>query len=495
MHRFVLLSIDLLLVVIATVAALALRENLEVAPQKFFDLLPYLVMTLGVSVPILVLAGLNRTLWRFSSFEDYLRVVGAAVTIVVLAVGVGFAFNRLEGVARSLPILQAVLMACTLIGVRIAMRLRHLRRARGPHAPPVWTTTQKQEAVLVVGLNAVTELFLQSVQEFAGEQVKVAGLLGRGERHRRRLLRLHPVLGLPEEIDRILADLEVRGVMIQRIVVTTKFDGLSPAAREALLRIERTSDITLDFFGERVLLNHRGRLEPGDSLGGRNAARRATQALEAEFAALASRPYFRCKRALDVTLATALLVCLAPITLVLGIILSMSIAAPPLFWQQRPGWMGRPFRLFKFSTMGPAHDEHGNRLSDAERTSGIGRLVRRTRLDELPQLYNILTGEMSFVGPRPLLPADQPLGSELRLALRPGLTGWAQIKGGRELSASDKAALDIWYVRHASLAVDLKILAGTVSTLLFGEAVDRDAILMARQELTSRQAEIELFAA
>ena len=195
MHRFVLLSIDLLLIVIATVAALALRENLDVAPQKFFDLLPYLVMTLGVSVPILVLAGLNRTLWRFSSLEDYLRVVGAAVTIVVLAVGVGFAFNRLEGVARSLPILQAVLVACTLIGVRTAMRLRHLRRARGPHAPPVWTTTQKQEAVLVVGLNAVTELFLQSVQEFAGEHVKVAGLLGRGERHRGRLLRLHPVLG------------------------------------------------------------------------------------------------------------------------------------------------------------------------------------------------------------------------------------------------------------------------------------------------------------
>ena len=486
-----MLSIDLLLIAIATVAALALRENLEVSPQKFFDLLPYLVMTLGVSVPILVLAGLNRTLWRFSSFEDYLWVVGAAVTIVVLAVGVGFAFNRLDGVARSLPILQAVLVACTLVGVRIAMRLRHVRRTRRPLVTPVWTTTQQQEAVLVVGLNAVTELFLKSVQEFAGERVKVAGLLGRGERHRGRLLRLCPVLGLPEEIDRILAELEVRGVMIQRIVVTTTFDGLSPAAQDALLRIERTSDITLDFFGERVLHNGGGR-GPEGTQADRDAAQRLTQALDAELAALASRPYFRCKRVLDVILAAVLLVCLAPITLVLGIILSMSIGVPPFFWQQRPGWMGKPFRLFKFRTMGAAHDEYGNRVSDAERTPGIGRFIRRTRLDELPQLYNILIGEMSFVGPRPLLPVDQSPGSELRLALRPGLTGWAQIKGGRELSASDKAALDIWYVRHASLAVDLKILAGTVSTLVFGESRDDHAILIARQELGNRLPDIEL---
>ena len=444
MHNVVLLSIDLILIAMATVAALALRENLEVPPQKFFDLLPYLVMTLGMSVPILVLAGLNRTLWRFSSFEDYLRVVGAAVTIVVLAVGSRI---RLQSPRRSraLPANTAGRIGgLHPVGARIATRLRHVRRGREPRAP-VWTTALGQESVLVVGLNAVAELFLKSVQEFAGERVKVAGLLGRAERHRGRLLRLIPVLGLPEEVESILAELEVRGVMIQRIVVTTTFDGLSPAAQDALLRIERTSDITLDFFGERVLHNGGGR-EPEGTPADRDVAQRSAQALHAELAALASRPYFRCKRVLDVALAAVLLVCLAPIMLALGTILCVSIGVPPFFWQQRPGWMGKPFRLFKFRTMGPAHDAHGNRVSDAERTPGIGRLTRRMRLDELPQLYNILIGEMSFVGPRPLLPIDQSPGSELRMALRPGLTGWAQIRGGRELTASDKAALDIDWV-------------------------------------------------
>ncbi len=97
----------------------------------------------------------------------------------------------------------------------------------------------------------------------------------------------------------------------------------------------------------------------------------------------------------------------------------------------------------------------GNRIPDELRSSRIGRFLRRSRLDELPQLYNILVGEMSFVGPRPLLPVDQPLGRHSRLLVRPGLTGWAQINGGREIPAEDKAVLDIWYIMNASIWLDI----------------------------------------
>jgi hypothetical protein len=124
-------------------------------------------------------------------------------------------------------------------------------------------------------------------------------------------------------------------------------------------------------------------------------------------------------------------------------------------------------------------------LSEAERQSRLGRFLRRIRLDELPQLYNILVGDMSFVGPRPLLPVDQSPAFAARLAVRPGLTGWAQIKGGRELSASDKAALDIWYVRDASLWLDLRILFGTVAVVYRGEETDFNAIRQAWRELRS----------
>jgi lipopolysaccharide/colanic/teichoic acid biosynthesis glycosyltransferase len=104
-------------------------------------------------------------------------------------------------------------------------------------------------------------------------------------------------------------------------------------------------------------------------------------------------------------------------------------------------------------------------------------------MDELPQLFHILFGQMSFVGPRPLLPVDQPVGAAARLLVRPGLTGWAQVKGGRLISAADKAALDLWYVRHASLTLDLVILLRTVGMVLFGERTQAEAIRKAWDEI------------
>jgi lipopolysaccharide/colanic/teichoic acid biosynthesis glycosyltransferase len=122
--------------------------------------------------------------------------------------------------------------------------------------------------------------------------------------------------------------------------------------------------------------------------------------------------------------------------------------------------------------MGGAHDVVGNRLPDELRSSSIGRFLRRSRLDELPQLYNILIGEMSFVGPRPLLPVDQPNGQTSRLLVRPGLTGWAQVNGGRDISPEEKAGLDLWYLENASFRLDIKILWRTLGMMIFGERLN-----------------------
>jgi lipopolysaccharide/colanic/teichoic acid biosynthesis glycosyltransferase len=113
----------------------------------------------------------------------------------------------------------------------------------------------------------------------------------------------------------------------------------------------------------------------------------------------------------------------------------------------------------------------------------VGRFLRRLRLDELPQLFNILLGEMSFVGPRPLLPVDQPGGTSARLSVAPGLTGWAQVNGGRELSAMDKTALDLWYIKNASILLDLKIAFRTVFMLINGEHPNRAAIQQAWEDI------------
>ena len=133
--------------------------------------------------------------------------------------------------------------------------------------------------------------------------------------------------------------------------------------------------------------------------------------------------------------------------------------------------------------MAHAYGSDGQRKSDNARVSAVGDFLRRSCLDELPQLLNILKDEMSFVGPRPLSPVDQPIDSGSRLGVRPGLTGWAQIKGGRQISPADKAALDVWYVRNMSLALDVKILLGTVPVLIFGERVTETAIVHARRDM------------
>jgi lipopolysaccharide/colanic/teichoic acid biosynthesis glycosyltransferase len=157
-----------------------------------------------------------------------------------------------------------------------------------------------------------------------------------------------------------------------------------------------------------------------------------------------------------------------------------------LFWQQRPGVGKKPFRVYKFRTMRGAFDWHGRRVVDEQRSSTIGRILRRTRLDELPQLINILRGQMSFVGPRPLLQVDQCTSTATRLLIRPGLTGWAQVNGGRLLSIPDKMALDLWYVQHASFAVDCKVIARTVAMVVFGEKRNDAEVRRANLWLKSR---------
>jgi lipopolysaccharide/colanic/teichoic acid biosynthesis glycosyltransferase len=129
--------------------------------------------------------------------------------------------------------------------------------------------------------------------------------------------------------------------------------------------------------------------------------------------------------------------------------------------------------------MSGAHDEAGRRVPDEARSSIIGRFLRRSRLDELPQLFSILAGEMSFVGPRPLLPVDQAPEHKGRLLVRPGLTGWAQVHGGRDISAADKAAMDLWYVRNASFRLDLLIAIKTVQMLFVGEKSNAEVIALA----------------
>jgi len=480
-----LLFLDLIMVTLAAFAALLLRDNLEFSPTRIQDLEPYLFFSLLAAIIILPLAGTNRGFWHYSTFGDFLRIVLAAVVIVIAATSLTFAYNRLDGLARAIPILQLILIIGFMSALRTAVRLCHTWRAR-PRITKVLEAVPQAENILIVGVNSIAELFMRSAREFSRERLHVVGVLGSSDRHRGRLLHGVSILGLPDDLETVLRQLDVHGVGIQRIVVASPLSELSPAARAALRQVEDGTSIVVDYFAERIGF---APLSPREAALVLDKAETSDQRLpslmELGRSTSFQRSYWTWKRLFDFCVAFTLIVLTAPVIGLVAIAVAIDVGHPVLFWQVRPGMLGRRIKLHKFRTMRSAHDSSGRRLSDDERLSRIGDFLRKTRLDELPQLYHILCGEMSFVGPRPLVASEQDAGHAGRLAVRPGLTGWAQVQGGRSVSVADKAALDLWYIRNASFRLDFLIALKTVRMVLLGERADESAIAQAWQDADS----------
>lgn len=180
------------------------------------------------------------------------------------------------------------------------------------------------------------------------------------------------------------------------------------------------------------------------------------------------------KRVFDITLAALALLLLSPVIALLAWQVKRRLGSPVLFSQMRPGRHGQPFRMYKFRTMTEARDAAGQLLGDAERLPPFGRWLRASSLDELPELWNVLKGDMSLVGPRPLLMEYLELYTPeqaRRHDVRPGVTGWAQINGRNALSWDEKFALDTWYVDNRSLWLDLRILVLTVRKVLMRDGI------------------------
>jgi sugar transferase EpsL len=189
-----------------------------------------------------------------------------------------------------------------------------------------------------------------------------------------------------------------------------------------------------------------------------------------------SRSYRLLKRLLDIVLGGAALIALSPLLAVLAVLVAVIMGRPVWFRQIRPGLGGRPFEMLKFRTMTDERDAAGEPLADAQRLTAFGRWLRWTSLDELPELINVLKGEMSLVGPRPLLLEYLPLytpAQARRHEVAPGITGWAQVNGRNALDWDDKLALDVWYVEHCSLALDLRILLMTCAKVLKSEGISQ----------------------
>ncbi len=183
------------------------------------------------------------------------------------------------------------------------------------------------------------------------------------------------------------------------------------------------------------------------------------------------------KRLFDIVASASGLIFLSPVFLILIYLIRKNLGEPVFFTQDRPGKDGKPFKMIKFRSMRDAVDKDGNPLPDSERLTPFGKKLRATSLDELPELWNVLKGDMSLVGPRPLLMSYLPLYNEFqnrRHEMKPGVTGWAQVNGRNALSWDEKFAHDIWYIDHYSFWLDMKILFLTVKKVFIKEGISAE---------------------
>lgn len=390
------------------------------------------------------------------SVHDAIEVAKAVLLSEFATCLVLFSVTRLDGVPRSTPLIHALILSSGLVIARAFVRMMHIEEPA-----PAANGANATEHIIVIGSNRLSSLYIDFLHAYAPNRHRViAALDDRPEMIGRSVAGVR-ILGPTAHLLPVVEEFKEHGIPIDRIIVGGEPDQLTQ---------ETAADI------DRVCNEYKVRLDYVPKLVGLDKFRAPAQPAQAEpesagTAATAAPPppYFNVKRYIDLALVSVLIVALLPVYIAVAVIVLLDVGSPVFFWQRRIGMNGQVFQMHKFRTLKPVFDWRGQPAQATERSSWIGNLLRKLRLDELPQLLNVLVGDMSLIGPRPLLPQDQPPDPALRLSVRPGITGWAQVCGGRLLTPQEKGALDEWYIRHASLALDLKILAKTILVMLSGE--------------------------
>ena len=277
-----------------------------------------------------------------------------------------------------------------------------------------------------------------------------------------------PIVGAPSQLDTVVDEFTVHGIQTDRIIIGGDESLLSSTSLDALRNTCAQRNIVLDFVPNLI------GLPPLPSP--RQTVLRTLPRASAHSAYQGSSTYFRFKRLIDFIVALLGIALFSPVFLVVLVLVLLDLGTPVVFWQKRLGLHGRSFLLYKFRTLHAPFDRNGQPNGHVDYRSWVGKFLRALRLDELPQLFNVLVGEMSLIGPRPLLPQDQPSDCHLRLVVRPGITGWAQINGGSLITTEEKGALDDWYVHNASFRLDLRIALYTLIFLFTGERRSERAV-------------------
>jgi lipopolysaccharide/colanic/teichoic acid biosynthesis glycosyltransferase len=411
---------------------------------------------------------------RFYSIRDAFELIKACVLIAALSAVASFALTRLDEAPRSIPILHFMSLASVLLGARVMLRLRDTRRESR-----ISTSANKVEHVIIIGASRLAWFFSKMLEELAPGSYQIVAILDESPKMRNRSLNGYPIIGAPDDLEKVIADYAMHGVSIDKVVLAARPEDMSESQWAEVRRVSTALNIDLEILPERLMSE---RFVGDDDIAISPDPVGTSTVPESSINPSLARPFWTIKRAFDFSFTLAVAVVLSPVIAIVSVLALLDVGTPTIFWQQRVGRDRTPLHLYKFRTLKTLFNRQTGEKREAQDPSAIGRFLRSTRLDELPQLWNVLSGEMSLIGPRPLLLIDQPNDSTLRLSVRPGVTGWAQICGGTLISAEEKNALDEWYIRHASIRLDAVIVLRTVWMLLHGDRRNEKAISIALLE-------------
>jgi lipopolysaccharide/colanic/teichoic acid biosynthesis glycosyltransferase len=429
---------------VSPLLALWLGGALVLARHDWNAIVIYCALSTGFAVLAFVAFGLQKTVTRHFSAHEVLDIAEAVLFAQLLTYGLLFTLTRLDGIPRSVPLYHGLLLAAGLVFVRIMTRVGSNERRTSDYQ-------LRRERIIVVGANRMAASFISMLRAYAPNQEGVVAVLDEKSGTIGRSLGGVQVIGTPQELDVIVAEFAVHGVHVDRVILAGDTDLLSSAALHDVERVCNKRQLELSYLPRMLGLTEQG--AP------------SSKAVAATDTGAGRRLFLKLKRLIDVLGSLALMILLLPLFAIATLLVWIDVGSPVLFWQERTGRRGLPFLIYKYRTLRAPFDSKGRPAAGDRQPSVIGRYLRATRIDELPQLINVLFGDMSLVGPRPLLPEDQPSNTALRLSVRPGITGWAQVNGAKLVSKQDKEKFDEWYVRNASPWVDTKIVLMTLRIL------------------------------
>jgi lipopolysaccharide/colanic/teichoic acid biosynthesis glycosyltransferase len=452
--RVHLSAFDVLWAAASPFLALYLRDAYILSAKGASIALIYCCLSLICSIIAFLMFRLSNGVSRYFSVHDALNVVKAVLAAWLMSSLVLFTFNRLDGIPRSTPVLQVLIMAAGLLTARMFMLLWDDSDplTEAPSHSPV-------ENIIMIGSTRLSALYIRFLRSCSPDHFRFIAILDHANKFIGRAICGVPVVALPQHLEPMIEEFAVHGVPTDRVIVGGDENLLSHGEIDEVRKICARRQIALDFVPKLIGLDHLHAT--------RNSAPPAF--MQSEHAPAVLPAYYQTKRLIDFFAALLAIILLSPLFLLAILLVLVDLGSPVLFWQQRIGQNGKSFLLYKFRTLRPPFNRRGEPIPQNQRTSPIGFFLRKIRIDELPQLFSVLVGDMSLIGPRPLLPHDQPTDATRRLSVRPGITGWAQVKGGNLVTRDEKGALDEWYIHHMSLWLDLRVAVLTLRWLLTGE--------------------------